>query len=96
MNVQKAGMLPTGPVETANRSESKNGASFGEAITGAMNRISKLEKDADTSVMDLLQGKADIHETMIALQKVDISVRLLLSIRNKAIESYKEIMHMQF
>ena len=50
----------------------------------------------NTSIVDLLQGKADIHETMIALQKADISMRLLLTIRNKVIEAYREIMHMQF
>jgi flagellar hook-basal body complex protein FliE len=71
-------------------------AEFGKAIKDAMNRVSRLENEADISIIDLLKGKADIHETMIALQKADISMRLLLTIRNKAIESYKEIMHMQF
>jgi flagellar hook-basal body complex protein FliE len=33
---------------------------------------------------------------MIAIQKADISMRLLLTVRNKVIEAYKEIMHMQF
>jgi len=71
-------------------------AAFGKIIKDAMNRVSRLENEADISIMDLLKGKADVHETMIALQKVDISMRLLLTVRNKAIESYKEIMHMQF
>ncbi|MBW2582784.1 MAG: flagellar hook-basal body complex protein FliE, partial [Deltaproteobacteria bacterium] len=59
-------------------------------------RVDGMDKEADKSIMDLLKGKADIHETMIALQKADISMRLLLAIRNKAIEAYKEITHMQF
>ena len=58
--------------------------------------IDQLEKEADKSVLDLLQGKASIHETMIALQKADMSMQLLLNIRNKVIESYRDIMHMQF
>jgi len=33
---------------------------------------------------------------MIALQKADVSMRLLLTIRNKVLEAYREIMHMQF
>ena len=44
----------------------------------------------------LLEGKADVHEAMMAMQKVDLSMRLLLTVRNKVIEAYKEIMHMQF
>ena len=50
----------------------------------------------DQSIGDLLQGKADIHETMIALQKSDISMRTFLAVRNKVIEAYREIMRMQF
>ncbi len=65
-------------------------------IKGAIDRVDGMDKEADKSIMDLLKGKADIHETMIALQKADISMRLLLAIRNKAIEAYKEITHMQF
>ena len=69
---------------------------FGKIIKGAINRVDTLDKAADRSIADLLQGKAAIHETMIALQKADVSMKLLLSIRNKVIEAYREIMHMQF
>ena len=69
---------------------------FGKVIKGAIDRVDSLDKKADKSIMDLLRGKADIHETMIALQKVDISMRLLITVRNKAVEAYQEIMRMQF
>ena len=69
---------------------------FGNVIKGAINRVDKLDKAADRSILDLLQGKAAIHESMIALQKADFSMKLLLSIRNKVIEAYREIMQMPF
>lgn len=69
---------------------------FGDAIKGAVNRVNGLERSANRSIVDLLNGKADVHEAMINLQKVDISMRMLLTIRNKAVEAYKEIMHMNF
>jgi flagellar hook-basal body complex protein FliE len=75
----------------------QEGASeFGKVIKGAIEKVNTLDKEADQSIMDLLKGKADIHETMVALQKVDVSMRLLVTVRNKAVEAYKEIMHMQF
>ena len=55
-----------------------------------------MKKDTNTSIMELLNGKKDIHETMINLQKTDISMRLLLAVRNKAVEAYREIIHMNF
>jgi flagellar hook-basal body complex protein FliE len=76
--------------------KSKSQTEFGKVIKGAVDRVNGLEREANQSIVDLLNGKADIHEAMINLQKVDISMRLLLTIRNKAVEAYKEIMHMQF
>lgn len=74
----------------------KNQGEFGKVIKEAVSRVDHLGKEADRSVIDLLKGNADIHESMIGLQKFDISMRLLLTIRNKAIEAYREIMHMQY
>ncbi len=88
--------LGQAPIGNSEKVEQKGSTAFGEAIKGAINRVNRLERESNRSIVDLLQGKADIHETMIALQKVDISMRLLLTIRNKAIEAYREIMRMSF
>lgn len=74
----------------------KSTEGFGKVIKGAIDKVNGLERDSNRSIMELLSGKEDIHETMINLQKVDISMRLLLTIRNKAVEAYKEIIHMNF
>jgi flagellar hook-basal body complex protein FliE len=76
--------------------KSKSHQNFGDIIGAAVDNVNKLEAGADQSIGDLLQGKADIHETMIALQKSDISMRTFLAVRNKVIEAYREIMRMQF
>ena len=59
-------------------------------------RLSSLEREANKSIVELLQGKGEVHESMIALQKADTSMKLLLTIRNKVIEAYREVMRMQF
>lgn len=76
--------------------KSKSTSKFSDMLKGAIERVGVLEKEADRSIMDLLKGKADVNETMIALQKADISMRLLLTVRNKALEAYKQIIQMQF
>jgi len=88
--------LQQAPIGNSEKVEQRGSTDFGKVIKGAINEVSRLEREANSSVVDLLQGKADIHETMIALQKADISVRLLLTIRNKVIEAYREIMRMPF
>ena len=88
--------LQQAPIRDSEKVEQKGPAEFGKLIKGAINKVNGLEREADRSIVDLLQGKADIHETMIALQKADISMQSLLTIRNKVIEAYREIMRMGF
>lgn len=84
------------PVSNNGNVKQKGSAEFAEVMKGAINNVDKMEREANRSIVGLLQGKADIHETMIAIQKADISMRLLLTIRNKVIDAYREIMRMQF
>ena len=80
-----------------NESNNSDGiADFENVIKTAINKVDQLEKDADQSIVALLQGEGDVHETMLAIQKADISMRMLLTVRNKVIEAYREIMNMQF
>ena len=92
----KIGNFQPAPGSIYQNAKSKGSTEFTKVIKEAINTVNGAENQADKSIVDLLNGKADVHETMIALQKADISMRLLMTIRNKAIEAYKEIMHMQF
>jgi flagellar hook-basal body complex protein FliE len=89
------GWQPAAPKKFTNV-DKKNTEGFDKVIRGAINNLNKAEEGSNKSVMDLLNGKADIQETMISLQQADISMRLFLAIRNKAMDAYREIMHMSF
>ncbi|RLB41694.1 MAG: flagellar hook-basal body complex protein FliE [Deltaproteobacteria bacterium] len=53
-------------------------------------------KRADSMMNEFAVGKrADLQNVMIETQKADLSLRLLLRIRNKLVEAYQEIMRMQ-
>ena len=84
------------PAQINQNSKPQSITEFNKVISGAIDRVNSLDQAADRSIMDLLKGKADIHETMIALQKSDISMKTFLAVRNKVIEAYREIMRMQF
>jgi flagellar hook-basal body complex protein FliE len=53
-------------------------------------------KLADQAVLKANTGESvDLHELMISMEKADISLRLMVQLRNKAIDAYQEIMRMQ-
>jgi flagellar hook-basal body complex protein FliE len=74
----------------------KIGGGFSDYVRQAVKSVNDMEVKADRSVEQMTKGETGVHETMIALQKADISLRLLLQVRNKALEAYREIMRMAF
>lgn len=70
--------------------------SFVDTLKDAVQAVNTAQKEADVKMQDLATGKSqNIHETMIAAEKADIALRLMVQVRNKMIEAYQEIMRMQ-
>lgn len=86
--------------ETMRRSESPGPAKadFSEAVKAlgkAVSKIDDVQKVADASVQDLLTGKNnDITAVVAAVSKADMSFKVLVGVRNKLIEAYKQTMNM--
>jgi flagellar hook-basal body complex protein FliE len=73
-----------------------SGDSFVASLKDALAKINEAQSQADVSVQSLLTGQStNLHETMIALQKADVSFQLMLQVRNKIVGAYEEIMRMQ-
>lgn len=54
-------------------------------------------READQKTAEFAVGKRyDIHDIVISSEKAGIHFSLLMSIRNKLLEAYQEIMRMQF
>ena len=46
--------------------------------------------------MELAVGKSEnLHEAMIGYEKAETALKLLVQVRNKALDAYHEIMRMQ-
>ena len=71
---------------------------FADAVKGIGQYISKvdgLQKSTDTSIRDLLSGKnEDLTSVVAAVAKAEMSFKLLVGVRNKLIEAYKQTMNM--
>jgi flagellar hook-basal body complex protein FliE len=70
--------------------------SFASSLKEAVNSVNVAQKESDFKMQELATGKSqNIHETMIAAEKADIALRLMVQVRNKMIEAYQEMMRMQ-
>jgi flagellar hook-basal body complex protein FliE len=86
-----------GAIRQADRSVPSEKVSFGQWLTQSMEGVNKLQQEADNAAVKLVTGEnKDIHGTMIAMQKANISMSLMMEVRNKIINAYEEIKRMQF
>jgi flagellar hook-basal body complex protein FliE len=74
----------------------KNGAAFGEILKDAISTVNELQKQSDQDIQKLMTGESqDLHSTVIAMQKADLSFQMMMQVRNKIVQAYQEIMRIQ-
>jgi len=72
------------------------GSKFGEALKNSIAEVNQAQTVADKAAEQVVAGETkNLHEAMIKLEEADISMRLMVQVRNKALEAYQEIMRMQ-
>jgi flagellar hook-basal body complex protein FliE len=77
-------------------SNDNQGKSFVDTLKEAVNTVNQLQQTSDRKIEDLATGKAkSIPDVMIAAEKADIALKLMVQVRNKIIDAYQEIMKMQ-
>jgi len=66
-----------------------------EAAGKYVSQVNDLQQASDASIQDLLTGKNnDITAVVSAVAKADVSFKVLVGVRNKLIEAYKQTMNM--
>ena len=88
-------IVPPAPVGEATGSAAGPGA-FQQVLAGAMQSVEAVGQAASGAVGRFLSGEGDeLHTTILASQRAELSFDLFLQMRNKVISAYQEIMRMQ-
>ncbi len=89
------GLAPQAPLQQTS-TVGKAEKSFGDVITNLIDQTNNAENNSNQAIHELETGKAEsLHEVMLKVEEADISLRMLVQMRNKAITAYEEIMRMQ-
>ncbi len=70
------------------------GAAFGDALSRVVNAVESTTGAANTAIANMLDGKGDVHEAMIAMQRAEMTFELTVQMRNKLVQAYQDIMRM--
>ncbi|MBI1247357.1 flagellar hook-basal body complex protein FliE [bacterium] len=66
--------------------------SFGKFLLKGIQEVNQMQQDADRAVESLFTG-GDVNpaEVLTAVQKADMSFKMMLQVRNKMMQAYSEV-----
>ncbi len=80
-------------IQAGPESPQSPGQGFSQMLETAMGDINQEQVAAEQKVTDFISGKEpSLHNTLIALEKADVSFKLMMQVRGKLLEAYQEIM----
>ena len=77
-------------------SESPKGKDFKTILLESLDEVNRLQREADVGVQRLLTGETDnVAEVFNAVNKAGVAFDLLMEIRNKLTDAYRDIQQMR-
>ena len=75
-------------------SDASAGPSFGDLLKDAIGGVLDAGKKSDAQTVAMAQGKANVMDVVTAVAETDVAVSTLVSVRDKVIQAYEDIMKM--
>ena len=74
-----------------------DGKSFADTLKEAVSYVNELQKASDKFAQNVATGKTDdVAGAMIAAERADIALRVMVQVRNKIVQAYQQVSGMQF
>ena len=72
------------------------GKAFKDVLKETISEVQRLQDEADTTIKKLVSGEIkDVTEAMVAVERADVAFQTMMTVRNKMVAAYEEIMRMQ-
>jgi len=79
-------------IEALSTPQQTTGPSFKEFLLHSLDHVNSMQQDANHAVEQLATGEdVNAAEVLTAVQKADLSFRMMMQIRNKLVQAYQEI-----
>lgn len=86
----------TGESQTPKHVQPADGTEFKKYLLDNLNKVNTMQQDAGKMVTDMVMGKEQgITKVMTAMEKASVAFDTLMTVRNKLVESYQEILRMR-
>ena len=70
------------------------GQSFGAVLKEALGSVMEAGRKSDAQTVAMTSGKSNVMDVVTAVAETDVAVSTLVSVRDRVIQSYEDIMRM--
>ena len=81
-------------VGSAGKSAEGGGQSFAAMLKDSIGSVVEAGRKSDGQTMSMVSGKANVVDVVTAVAETEVAVSTLVSVRDRVIQSYEEIMRM--
>ena len=78
----------------AGKASDTGGTSFGDLLKDAIGSVIDGGKQSDQQTVSMAAGKANVMDVVTAVAETDVKISTLVSVRDKVIAAYEDIMKM--
>jgi flagellar hook-basal body complex protein FliE len=71
-----------------------SGPSFGAVLKDAIGSVMEAGRKSDAQTVAMASGKANVMDVVTAVAETDVAVSTMVSVRDKVIQAYEDIMKM--
>jgi len=82
------------PTAGAGKGVESGGPSFGAVLKEAIGSVMEAGRKSDAQTVAMANGKANVMDVVTAVAETDVAVSTLVSVRDRVIQSYEDIMRM--
>ena len=82
------------PASMAKGATETPGGGFGDMLKNAIGALNQTARASDTQTQAMAAGKANIVDVVTAVAETEVAIDALVSVRDRVIHSYEEIMKM--
>ncbi len=65
---------------------------FGEIVADLVSEVNQKQNEASGNAVGLARGEVGIMETVVSLNEADLSLRMMMQLRDRALDAYQRIL----
>lgn len=91
---QAAARLASQVEQNADETASRSGVDFGELVQNSFDGMVKQGDTMEDKSLGMVEGRTDVVDVVTAIAETEVALETMVSVRDRVISAYEEIMRM--